>query len=73
MLLEEHDSWDFVENIVVELTESVLLAKHKKKMAKMKQVILDSVEDHFIPHIVEKAMGKDLFDAMSLYWSENVN
>jgi hypothetical protein len=74
MLLEEHDSWDFVENIVVEPTKPVLLAEHKKKMDKMKQVILDMVKDHLIPHIYGKTMGKDMFDALvTQYRRENIN
>jgi hypothetical protein len=36
MLLEEQDLWDFVEKLVVEPTDPVLLADHKKKMAKVK-------------------------------------
>jgi hypothetical protein len=36
MLLEEQDLWDFVEKLVVEPTNPVLLVDHKKKMAKVK-------------------------------------
>lgn len=74
MLLEEHDLWDFIEKVVVEPTNHVLLAKHKKKIAKTKRVILDSVKDHLIPHIAGKTTEKDMFDALVLlYWSENIN
>jgi hypothetical protein len=69
-----HDAAIINKNIVVELTEPVLLEEHRKKMAKMKRVILDSVKDHFIPHIIAKAIGKDMFDAIvTLYQSDNVN
>ena len=43
-------------------------------MAKVKWVILDLVKDDLVPHIVEKTMGKDMFDALvTLYQSENIN
>jgi hypothetical protein len=52
----------------------MLLADHKKKMVKVKQVILDSVKDYLIPHIAKKTTGKDVFDALViLYQSENIN
>jgi hypothetical protein len=74
MLLEEHDLWDFIENKVVEPTDPVLLAEHKKKMAKTKQVILDSMKDHLIPHITKRPRVKEMFDALvTLYQSENIN
>jgi hypothetical protein len=69
-----HDAEIINKNIVVELTKFVFLVEHRKNMAKMKRVILDSVKDHFIPHIIGKAIGKDMFDAIvTLYQSENVN
>ena len=51
MLLEEHDLWNFMETKVVEPITLVQLEKYEKKMAKTKQVILDLVKDHLIPHI----------------------
>jgi hypothetical protein len=49
------------------------LACHKKKEVKDKQMILDVVKDHLIPHILEKTMTKEMFDApVSLYQSENI-
>lgn len=53
-LLEVHDLRDFVENKVVEPTDSMLLAEHKKKIAMTKQVILHSMKAHLIPHISKK-------------------
>jgi hypothetical protein len=41
---------------------------------KAKQVILDAMKDHLIPHISEKKIMKEMFDALvSLYQSENIN
>jgi len=73
MLLEEHYLWDFVEKVILELNDPVLLADHKKKMSKAKWVILDSMRDHLIPHIAGKTMEIFLFDALvTLYQSENI-
>ena len=71
-MFEEHDIWDFVEKVVVEPFDTTLLDHNK--MAKVKWVILDLVKDDLVPHIVEKTMGKDMFDALvTLYQSENIN
>ena len=71
-MFEEHDIWDFVEKVVVKPFDTTLLDHNK--MAKVKWVILDLVKDDLDPHIVEKTMGKDMFDALvTLYQSENIN
>ena len=37
-------------------------------------MIMDAIKDHLIPHIFEKKMAKEIFDALvSLYQSENIN
>jgi hypothetical protein len=49
------------------------LAAHKKKEVKAKQMILDAIKDHLIPHISVKKTTKEMFDALvSLYQSENI-
>ena len=71
-MFEEHDIWDLVEKVVMEPFNTTLLDHNK--MAKVKWVILDLVKDDLVPHIVEKTMGKDMFDALvTLYQSENIN
>jgi hypothetical protein len=41
---------------------------------KAKQMRLDAIKDHLIPHVSEKKTVKDMFDALvSLYWSQNIN
>jgi hypothetical protein len=63
-----------VKTNVAELTNSVQLEKYKKKMAKTKQVILNFVKDHLIPHIAENTTGKKMFDVLvTLYQSKNIN
>jgi hypothetical protein len=50
------------------------LAIHVKKEAKEKRIILDLVKDHFIPHIVDKTISKDMFEALvGLYQSSCVS
>jgi hypothetical protein len=50
------------------------LAAHKKKEVKVKQMIMDTIKDHLIPHISEKKTAKEMFDALvGLYQSENIN
>lgn len=73
MLLEGHDPWDFVENKVVDPTNLVLLAKHKKKMAKTKGVILNSLKDHSIPRIAGKTTGKEMFDTLVILYQNEKN
>jgi hypothetical protein len=63
MLLEEVDLWCFVEAKVTTPIDPMQLAKHNKKVAKAKRIILDSVKDHLIPHITEKK-SKDMYDAL---------
>jgi hypothetical protein len=52
----------------------VTLLEEYKKMTKEKQVILNSVKEHLIPHIVRKKNSKEMFDVLvALYQSENIN
>ena len=54
--------------MVDSLTDLQLLVAHKKKEVRAKQMIMDDINDHFIPHIFEKKTMKDMFDALvSLY------
>ena len=43
------------------------LANHNKA-AKAKQIVLDLVKDHLTPHITEKKLAKEMFDAMSILY-----
>jgi hypothetical protein len=73
LLLEENDLQYYVEIVVPNPNDARELATHKKKEVKAKQVLLDSVKDHLIPHISEKT-EKDMYDALvGLYQSGNAN
>jgi hypothetical protein len=40
------------------------LAVHQKKEIKTQWVILNAMKDHIIPHLSEKNMAKEMFDAL---------
>lgn len=68
LLLEENDLWYIVKNVVALPTDAKLLAAHKKNKLRAKQMIMDAVKDHLIPHIFEKKTAKEMFDSLvSLY------
>jgi hypothetical protein len=74
LFLEENDLKDYIEMVIPDRNDSQELAAHKKKVVKAKRVLLDSVNDHLIPHISGKKIGKDMYDALvGLYQSENAN
>jgi uncharacterized protein YehS (DUF1456 family) len=64
LALKEYDLWEIVDKVVVPLTDPQALATHEKKEIKFERVILDLVKDHLIPHLSEKNMTKDMFDAL---------
>jgi hypothetical protein len=73
ILLEENDLWDIIKNVATTPTNPKELVAHNKREVKAKQMILDAIKDHQIPHIFKKTM-KEMFDALvSLYQSENIN
>lgn len=45
-----------------------------QRMAKAKRIVLDSMKDHLILHIMKKKMGNDTYDALvTPYKSVNIN
>jgi hypothetical protein len=68
LLLEDNDLWDIVKEVLPSPIDPQQLAAHKKREVKAKQMILDAIKDHSIPHISEKKTPKKMFDALvSLY------
>jgi hypothetical protein len=57
LLLQENDLKDYIEMVILNPNDAQELAAHKKEV-KAKQVLLDSVKDHSIPHISEKKKTK---------------
>jgi hypothetical protein len=73
-LLKEYDLWEIVDKVVPPPTDLQDLAAHEKKEIKSQWVILDAVKDHLIPHLSEKKMTKEMFDALvGLFQSDNLN
>ena len=66
MLLEKVVLWVFVEATPIASIDCNL-ANHNKA-AKAKKIILDLVKDHLSPHIIEKKLAKEMFDAMRIMY-----
>ena len=74
LLLEECELWEFVGQAVTLPTDPILLAKFKKKNVKAKRIILDSVKDHIILHVVGKDFSFQMWESLgNLYQSFNHN
>ena len=74
LLLEECELWQIVEQTVTVLTDTTLLAEFKKKNVKAKRIILDSVKDHIIPHVVGEDYAFQMWESLgNLYQSSNQN
>jgi hypothetical protein len=74
MLLEEHELWHLMEKKVLIPTDVALMAEYNKKVCKVKHVILNSMNDHLIPHIIRQKTKKEMCDAIVImYQSENIN
>ena len=72
--LKECELWEIVEQTVTVPTDTTLLAEFKKKNVKAKRIILDSVKDHIIPHVVEKDYAFQMWESLgNLYQSSNQN
>jgi hypothetical protein len=54
LLLEDMDLWEIVEGAIVAPIDATLLATHKKSVALMKRILINSVKEHLIPHIMGK-------------------
>jgi hypothetical protein len=68
------DVIQLVEKVVTPATDLTTLEAHNKKEIKVERILLDSMKDHLIPHLFEKKMTKEMFDALvSLLQSNNMN
>ena len=81
LILEENELWDeVVHNTttnpigVPPSTDATTLIAFNKKDIKARRIILDAVKDHVIPHILSKAHGFQMWDALTgLFQSSNKN
>ena len=65
LLLEEYELWEIVETIAVVPTDPISLVEFKKKNIKAKRIILDSVKDHIIPHVVGRDFAYQMWESIS--------
>jgi hypothetical protein len=74
-ILKENKIWSFVSTIVVvPSANSIALDLHEVKEAKAQRLILDGMKDDLIPHLVEKKIAKEMWDALkNLYEAKNEN
>ena len=54
--------------------EMRLKSLHKKNLVKAKKIIVDSIEDHLIPHVSSLDTPKYMFDSLiKLFEGKNIN
>ena len=54
IVLEAYDLRDHAEQTLATPTDANLLQKHREATGHAKQLIMDSIKDHIVPHIAEK-------------------
>ena len=54
-----------MEIVAVVPTNPISLAEFKKKNIKAKQIILDSVKDHIIPHVAGRDFTYQMWESLS--------
>eukprot|EP00253_Pinus_taeda_P030320 PITA_30320 len=77
-IFEETEVWGIMvnttQNPVVVLVDPVQLAKFNKKNAKAKNLILEGIKDHVIPHVRGKTYAHEMWTTLtSVYQSSNEN
>jgi hypothetical protein len=72
LLFEENDLKEYIQYVASIPIDPHELESQKKKKVKAKQVFLESVKDHLIPHIAKKKYSKEMYDSLvSLYQNKN--
>ena len=59
-MLEEHDLWDIVKEVVTIPIDLKNLASYNKRKIKAKRILLDAVKDHMILHVTEKTHAYEM-------------
>ena len=68
LILEEHELENIVKEKVSEPEGDEDKDKHKKNLVKAKRIIVDSIKNHFIPHVSSLKTLEEMFDALILVW-----
>jgi len=64
LFLDENDIQNYVKESVSEPQDAKEKANHKKNEAKAKRILIDSIKDHLIPHVVELNISKEMYDVL---------
>lgn len=64
MAMEEHDILNFVEEDVPESEDNSRKYEWKKIGVKERNIMMDSVRDHLVPHISKLKTTKEMFNAL---------
>jgi hypothetical protein len=71
-MLEKQGLWEFVEGTAVLPADPAQQPAHLRRDVKARQIIIDGVKDHIIPHLFGKKTAKDMWEALvKLYQSDN--
>jgi hypothetical protein len=75
VVLKENKIYSYVNSVVAApAADPVALDLHETKEAKAQRIILDGVKDHLIPHLAEKKIAKEMWDALkNLFEAKNEN
>jgi hypothetical protein len=74
LVLEENELQNHVKEVIPEPEGAEEKAKYKKNEAKAKRILIDSIKDHLIPHVVELKTAKEVYDALvGLFESNNTS
>ena len=73
IVLEAYTLRDHAEQTLAMPTDVDLLRKHREAAGHAKQLIMDSIKDHIVPHIAEKRTANEMRKALtSLYEGKSI-
>ena len=74
LILEKNHLDQYIRKEVPEPEGDEDKAIHKKNMVKPKKVIVDSIQDHLIPHVSSLKTPKEVFNALiKIFKGKNIN
>ena len=65
IVLEAYNLRDHAEQTLATPTDPDLLRKHKEAAGHDKQLIMDGIKDHIVPHIAEKKTANEMWKALT--------
>ena len=64
-MLEEHDLWDIVKEVVTIPIDLENLATYNKRKIKSKRILLDVMKDHMIMHVIRNMHAYKMWEALT--------